>query len=199
MSARSRGATSAPRLGRRNTSPSAARRISASRTGVREIPNLRTRLISSSLAPGFRPRWRISLRSATWTLEAPRPFGGRADVAARFAGRLRLPDATVALSPRRRKRFDRLYPLPTLTRKTGFSQCFSRLSAPSAGSGHKLLIELGAEPTQLLARELLAKLPGRQAEMSTEAPGEHLGTGEAAGRGDILDRNVAVEEGVASR
>src|SRR5215831_6017848 len=64
---------------------------------------------------------------------------------------------------------------------------------------HELLLQFRTEAAQLLARELLAEVARRQAEMRPEAAGEHFGAGEAAGSRDILDRNVAVEQGVAGR
>src|ERR1700740_2583199 len=85
---------------------------------------------------------------------------------------------------------------PVSKRRSALQQPFPApaVPAPDRSSRHQLLIELGPEAAQLLARELLAELARRQPEMGAEAAREDLGTGEAAGRGDVLDRDVAVEE-----
>ena len=59
------GATMVLRLGSVTTSSSAARRISASRTGERDMSKRSARLVSSSSCPGCSVNARISVRSAS--------------------------------------------------------------------------------------------------------------------------------------
>ena len=65
-----------PAVGQQEDQALEASRISASRTGVRRCRTCGPGPSRPSLAPGFSARCRISLRSATWTLAAPRPLGG---------------------------------------------------------------------------------------------------------------------------
>src|SRR3954452_931558 len=62
-----------------------------------------------------------------------------------------------------------------------------------------LLLEVGSEEAQPLGGEWLPETAGRDAEMGLERARKHLRAREAVLRGDIMDRNVAVEERIARR